>query len=351
MNLRKLTIFSLLLLVTVASCKKDDDPDYQAVPPRDRTEQQITDRDALLEYLDSHYFNASTFAAPGEHSISQLVITELPRDASGNYSEVPNPSENQLLSDSPFLETYSATYSGATYEYYILRLNTGGGESPHFTDKIRVSYSGRLMDETVFDSAVNPVDLELVDGNGFGVIEGWRRVFPKFKTAESFMVNGDNTIAYTNYGMGVMFLPSGLAYFNAPPTLTIPQYSNLIFRFELFQSEVTDHDRDGIPSYVEDLNNDTNVLNDDTDSDFIPNFADADDDNDGVLTINELEAITYTVDTNAGELEPVLGLGEYERSRSNSNGVLTIKTLKIVDFDSNNVPDYLQKSMATNYNE
>ena len=52
-----------------------------------------------------------------------------------------------------------------------------------------------------------------------------------------------------------------------------------------------------------------------------------------------------------GEQEPVLAAGEYERSRTVSNGIITIKTVKTVDSDTNGVADYLQSSITINYNQ
>ncbi len=343
MKIKYYVILSLVLITVFTSCKKDDDSDFVATPPRDRTAQQIVDKDSLLNYFETHYYNAFTFETPGDHTISELIISELPQDANGN--------DLQLLSTSELLETHIATFADVEYEYYILRLNTGGGKSPNFTDKVRVIYSGNLMDGLIFDSAVNPIDFQLVDFNGFGVIEGWRRVFPRFKAAESFVDAGDGTISYSNYGLGVMFLPSGLAYYNVTPSNDIPQYSNLIFKFQLFQTEVNDHDNDGIPSYLEDINNDVSIINDDTDGDLLPNFVDTDDDGDGIATIDELQAMTYTVDTNLGETEPELSSGEFERSRTLTAGIITINTVKIMDSNSNNIGDYLEISITINYNE
>jgi hypothetical protein len=133
-----------------------------------------------------------------------------------------------------------------------------------------------------------------------------------------------------------------LAYFSSAPS-GIPLYSNLIFKFELYQASPSDHDGDGIFSHLEDLDNNKNAYDDDTDDDNIPNFLDANDDNDTILTKNELVFKTYTVDTNQGEQEPVLAVNEFEISRSETAGIITIKTVVIVDTNNDDVPDYLDK--------
>ncbi|MEZ4802932.1 MAG: hypothetical protein R2797_09185 [Gelidibacter sp.] len=276
MNLRKITLFTLSLLALFSSCKKDDDSGTTFVE-RDRTEQQIIDGDSLIGYLETHYYNSSTFETPGNYHVSDIVITELPKDEAGNYLPMPDPDDNTLLIDA--VQTRTTTYLDAEYVYYFLKLNQGGGDIPHFTDSVLVNYSGMMQNDEIFDSTVNaetPLDL-------LNLIQGWRLVMPEFNDAVSYIENGDGTYSYDNYGLGVMFLPSGLAYFGSPP-LGVTSYANLVFKFELYQSEINDHDEDLIPSYLEDLDGDGSVFNDDTDGDDIPNFLDTDDDGDGVLT-------------------------------------------------------------------
>ena len=93
------------------------------------------------------------------------------------------------------------------------------------------------------------------------------------------------------------------------------------------------------------------IWNDDTDSNGVPNFLDPDDDGDRALTINEMTRQTYTVNTNAGETEPVLAANEFVRSRTNNGGIVTIKTLKYVDSDGNGVWDHLQKDVKKDYSK
>lgn len=264
MNLRKLTILTVCLVSVFTACKKDDDG-FVPVQERDRTEQQIADKDSLMTYLQTHYYNAALFATPGNHTISDLIISETQETG------------YVLLSD--VVETKTTVYKETDYEYYILNLNLGGGESPLYCNDVRVNYSGSLLENgEVFDSTVNPTEFDLLN-----LVQGWRLVIPDFKTAESFVENGDGTVSYNNYGLGVMFLPSGLAYYASPP-FGISAYSNLVFKFELYQTGENDHDLDLIKTQFEDLDNDMDPFNDDTDNDDVPNFLDLDDDGDGVLT-------------------------------------------------------------------
>ncbi|MGF1556929.1 FKBP-type peptidyl-prolyl cis-trans isomerase [Paucihalobacter sp.] len=277
---RIFTVLALAILVIGIGCSPDD-PDFVPVPERDRSEQQLTDNDSLIGYFETHYYNWGDLQGEGDLTIDDIVISELPKDEDGNYLALPDPDNNRMLMGN--VDAFTTTFRDIEYTYYILSLNQGGGEArPNFSDNVRVRYSGNLQNATVFDSSASPVVFDLTN-----VVPGWNRVMPKFNVASSFTINGDGTVQYFDYGVGVMFIPSGLAYFATPP-FGVPVYSNLIFKFELYQTEVLDHDNDGIPSYMEDLDGDFNLFNDDTDGDRIPNYLDPDDDGDGVPTRDEI---------------------------------------------------------------
>ena len=114
----------------------------------------------------------------------------------------------------------------------------------------------------------------------------------------------DGTISYDGYGVGVMFLPSGLGYF-ATYTGSIPSYSNLIFKFELMQTETMDHDFDNVPSYMEVVEVDYDLYSNDTDGDLVVDFIDFDDDGDGTATSEEVRVETFS-ETTRGALEATL---------------------------------------------
>ena len=302
-----------ILLITILllgfSCGDDDDNGIIEVPEADRTEQQVIDNDSLVSYLQSHYVDASLLSNNPTISFTEININQLPDDG-----ELPNPNQNSLLID--IVETLTTTYFDVEYEYYILKINQGGSEnSPNFSDKVRVSYEGTLMDDTVFDSSSTPVDFDLTS-----TIAGWGRVLPEFNIAEDFVINSDGTVTYNNPGIGIMFLPSGLGYYSAAAG-SVPVYSNLIFKFKVFQSELNDHDFDNVPSHLEDINGDYDLTNDNSDDDTFADFVDSDDDNDGTLTIDEdLEPDSdLTVDRD-GDGDPTNDIGDGDPTNDDTDG-------------------------------
>ena len=305
----KLYILLITILLLGFSCGDDDDDGIIEVPEADRTEQQVIDNDSLLSYLQSHYVDSSILLNNSTISFNEIEINQLPENG-----ELPNPDQNSLLVD--IVETLTTTYFDVEYEYYILKINQGGSEnSPNFSDKVRVSYEGTLMDDTVFDSSSTPVDFDLTS-----TIAGWGRVLPEFNIAEDFVINSDGTVTYNNPGIGIMFLPSGLGYYSAAAG-SVPVYSNLIFKFKVFQSELNDHDFDNVPSHLEDINGDYDLTNDNSDDDTFADFVDSDDDNDGTLTIDEdLEPDSdLTVDRD-GDGDPTNDIGDGDPTNDDTDG-------------------------------
>lgn len=348
MKIEKLGLVVLCTLLSFISCKKDDKADEPTpVELRDRTEQQKADNDSLVKYLNNHYYNSEVLAGLEDPSITDIVITKLEDGET-------LPDGHTILMDD--VETKDVVYADTDYQFYILRLNQGGGaESPTFADNVRVLYEGFKLDDEVFDSASTPVVFDLAPGTQNSVITGWGKVVPTFNVAESYVEVGDGTLDYTNTGLGVMFLPSGLCYFggNSAGLAYLP----LIFKFELLQAFENDHDGDGVPSYLEDLNGDgefivnyedlTDPNNDNTDGDNLPNYLDIDDDGDGILTINEVETKTYDNDgmgyATREEVES-LSLAPNEvliKIVKENNGTYTGNSVIFTDTDNDGTADYL----------
>ncbi|MDO5989784.1 hypothetical protein Q4Q39_20470 [Flavivirga amylovorans] len=340
MKLGKIALIALCSATCFLSCNKDDNNDTTIVVEiRDRDEQQEEDKALLLDYFATHYYNSSEFDALTNPTIDNLKITKLVEGTT-------TPADGTLLSESTILDTLEVNFADTNYEYYILRLKKGGGSlSPTFSDNVAMRYEGTTLSNDIFDSAVNPVNFDLTT-----LIPGWRKVIPEFNVAEGFVENGDGTVSFQNQGIGVMFLPSGLAYFNNA-VAGIPAYSPIIFKFGLLQMAQNDHDNDGIPSYLEDLNGDGEyTLNssadadardgDDTDGNGVPDYFDNDDDGDGIATINEIELKTYNRGTKKEIEDLVFEPGEVLIGiKEEGDGTFTGTTS--IDTDKDGIPDYL----------
>lgn len=96
----------------------------------------------------------------------------------------------------------------------------GRGPHPGFKNKVKVHYTGRLLDGTVFDSSVErgePIEFQL----------GMHQVIPGWDEGIALMSKGEK---------GILYLPSNLAY-GPRETGPIPAFSNLIFEVELVDFE------------------------------------------------------------------------------------------------------------------
>ena len=331
MNYKYSKIFLFLLVLAIFSCEEDEET-IISVPESDRTEQQVIDNDSLVGYLNTHYYNSSEVNDMTNPSINDLMFIELL-----DGEEVP--SDHSLLIDN--VEIKTTTHMDVEYMYYVLKIKQGEGEmSPEFTDDIKVNYWGALTDGTVFDQTTTPIVNDLST-----FIPGWHRVLPDFNTSDSFESNIDGSVSYSGYGMGAMFIPSGLGYFSTYQD-GIPTYSNLIFKFELMQTESNDHDSDNIPSYIEvSDSNQYDLYGFDTDEDSAPDFLDTDDDGDCTITADEILIETYSDTTLEGLKftldELVLLSNQFISSITSSSGTFNANLVTLVDSNDNGVPNYL----------
>jgi len=259
-------ILCLLVLVTFfASCSKSDS--VTAQPPIPYADQYPIDEAAIDNFLATHFVTVDA-----DYNTTFALIEE-------GGTETP-------IKDMPNLAYKMVNRNDLTYKLYYLVLNEGdsNGESPIKVDSAFVAYKGTLFDDTLFDTAAEPVWFNLDE-----VIPGWGEIIPEFKTGVS-VENPDGTVEYQNYGVGVMFLPSSFGYYNSSIGV-IPAYSPLIFNFKLFNQRHRDQDLDKVPSVYEYYDSEGNIL--DTDGDGVPDYLDVDDDGDGILTKEEIK-FTYT---------------------------------------------------------
>lgn len=286
MLLKSLKAFILLVLFSfiAVSCKDDDDA-ATVTPPNDRTEQYATDIEKIEEYLKSNYMTLD--------SDLNAVITEIP--TGGNQVSIWDQTDYPLKSitvknDTRLtIRTDGALVDPVEYKLYYILLNEGGGQNPLTIDSSFVDYRGWNLDNVEFDRTSTPVWTSYPITNVF--ISGFRQILPMMKTAESIVENTDGTINYINAGNCIVFIPSGLGYYNSPQGANLPAYSNIVFQINLKTLDQIDHDSDRILSYLELYGTETDYFMQDSDSDLIPDFLDTDDDGDGFLTKNEFKII------------------------------------------------------------
>jgi len=317
------------VLLTISSCKKEDDG-VVSFPLRDRAEEAQVANAEITTYLETHFYNYEEFANPDADFDYRIKFDTIAGD---NASKAPlmDQVSSKIVTD--------REEENITYTLYYLSVIEGEGKQVNFPDIVTLSYEGRLLsNNSLFDSSVNPVRFDLTQ-----VINGFQDGLKEFKTATNIIENEDGTVTYENYGVGAVFIPSGIGYFSNSPSFALPAYSQLIFTFQVYATQNGDQDDDGVPSIFEDLNNNDLEEDDDTDGDFVPNYADNDDDNDGRLTKNEIETNEYML--NEGDPEPTLAENEVEVDRvyDAENNTTVISTVVFTDVDNDGVPNYLDK--------
>ncbi|NCT17764.1 MAG: hypothetical protein COZ75_06755 [Flavobacteriaceae bacterium CG_4_8_14_3_um_filter_34_10] len=272
----KVLFFILLIMVTFSSCKKNEDDGIIIVPERDRVEEALVAKLEIEAFLQTHFYNYEEFQNPPAGFNFKIVFDTI---AGVNANKIP------LIEQVTSKTVVDRVKTDLTYTLYFLNVIQGEGDTPIFADAALLSFKGQLLNQTAFDASDAPIRLDLTQ-----VLTGFQEAIVEFNTSTGFVENPDGTITFENYGVGAVFIPSGLGYWlSPPPGSPIPVYSQLIFTFQVYDvTKDIDHDLDGIPSFMEDLNGNSILNDDDTDADGIPNYLDTDDDGDGVLTIDEI---------------------------------------------------------------
>lgn len=289
-------IWGLFLLLFILSCSKDDSGNFIAIPPRSLAEVEAEDAAAIIEYLQTHFYNYEDFQNPPADFDFKIVLDTIAGDNAGKIPLIDQVSSETrtVLSGEFFLDADETV----EHTFYYLEARAGVGANPTVADSVYVRYRGTLLNGMTFDASDNvPVwfDLAQIQGPQQGA-RGFGEAMPNFKIGGDVIDNGDGTFTVDGYGVGLMFMPSGLGFFNVPSG-AVPAYSPLIFEVDLFTLNETDHDNDGIPSILEDVDGDGYLYNDNTDEEAeraggllvrFADFLDTDDDQDGTPTREEI---------------------------------------------------------------
>ena len=281
----------IALLAILSSCSSDDSSDVIVVPPRPLAEVEAENDADIREYLQTHYYNYEEFESPPADFNFKIVLDTITGDTKDKIPLIDQVSTMTIAVSS---ETFNLDEDVTVdHTLYYLAAREGIGESPTVGDSTLVAYEGQLLSGEIFDSNITYTWQYLPF-----FIRGYAAGVSQFKVGGEVISNIDGTVDITGSGIGLMFIPSGLAYFDNPPLGSgIFSYDILVFQVDtgLF-IESTDYDNDGIPSFMEDLNNNGNLSDDNTDESvelssgfgFIPDHLDIDDDQDGILTRDEI---------------------------------------------------------------
>ncbi|MGB0837957.1 MAG: FKBP-type peptidyl-prolyl cis-trans isomerase [Flavobacteriaceae bacterium] len=248
--LNKFVFIGMLGLIAIG-CNNDEEDVHDPV------EQAIIDDEAIVSYLQSHYYDDS------EMEIDSIT--------DGQTS----------LYDDPRMIVDNVNQNDIDYKLYVLQLEAGGDDtlaespetgeniSPSTVDSVFTKYTGFLMSTGYeFDSNDN-IWFRLDE-----VVKGWAYGYTHFTSGFNTSVV-DQPLSFEKTGHGYLFIPSGLGYGNNFVN-SIPENANLAFEIELKLAFWRDHDGDGTLSKDEDVNGDRDLTDDDTDGDGIPDYVDPD---------------------------------------------------------------------------
>ena len=340
-----------LLIITffTITCSNDDDVSvFRAFELRDRGEQAIADDELIRDYLRTHFYNYEEFQNPPADFDFKIRFGLI---------------EGENADKTPLIEqvidtTYNRFETNNTL--YKLTARAGQGDMPQstFVDSVFMNLRGVNLSGGTFENIENPIWFDLVE-----TVDGFMQGLSNVRGGTGFTRNDDGTISFNNdYEIGAIFVPSGLGFFGMPPSDDIPIYSTLVFTYDVFDVEISDHDNDGIITVLEDINNNGFIRDDtdNTDDDNLFNFADVDDDDDGVLTELEIVFVTETVTNQDGKIEEIEvfdsfldtdgdGISDHLDDDDDNDGRSTANEITIngagitifPDTDEDGIPDYL----------
>jgi hypothetical protein len=283
----KLIISAVLIALTGLSskCKKTQEEEEFVV--RDRKEQYQKEKDSILHFIQSH-----TYIVDAYNNIYIEPITHA--------------GQRSIYDDALLVQMQDTAVEDLIYDVYFLRVHEGTQDSITTADGILLAFEIQDFELNVINrkTELYPHWTNVWLPNlGIGAL-GLRKVLPEFK-AGIYTANNDGTVYFSEYGVGAVFLPSGLANYQFAVTSpggefsNLPPYSPVIVKFKTLAVN-TDFDQDNVPNILEDLNGNGDPTDDNTDKELeeennlpeFPNYRDADDDGDGLPTKTKIPTAT-----------------------------------------------------------
>ena len=130
----------------------------------------------------------------------------------GDTPCIPKTVQSEEASIQSFASNHGMTVTRHSSGIYYQVMNPGTGATPTATSRVSVTYTGKLLDETVFDQKTTPTGLYPLSG----FITGWQLGLP--------LISNGGTIR--------LLIPSSLAY-GCTATGPIPANSVLYFEIQI----------------------------------------------------------------------------------------------------------------------
>lgn len=337
-------LLAVFFILNFVSCNNDDDSSStDPATTEERIAQSAIDDEVIKEFLSSHSYNSEFFETPSTSDTlktdQDIVFTKI-ADGEDDSNSLLNLLDNGNTDDElknvlkSFTVVTLENEEEITREMYVLFVRQGSvnGKSITEVDRALSTHKQKIILSNTNDSGISTELFETSRDsvsiptwiNNSGRLIGEALVFSQFRTASPMVENDLCTIAGINdlngtavvngdFGIGVAFVPSGLALFDAEIFVNdgidddgdgesddieeedSEAFRNLVYTFSAYNSIDTDLDGDGIPSSQEG-GLDGNFFTNDTDDDGLPNFIDSDDDGDGILTFFEIQIDDFDAD-------------------------------------------------------
>ncbi|MDX1364778.1 FKBP-type peptidyl-prolyl cis-trans isomerase [Arenibacter latericius] len=235
------------IFVAIWSCKKDDSPSVEVVPPRLLSEVSVENDATIREFLENHFYNYEEFANPGPDFDYRIVIDSIAGDNADKTPLSEQVLEKVVKVSSSDLNLPSEEVDVEHTLYYLIA-REGIGNQATVKDSVYLNYKGSRLNGTVFDSRFgSPTWFDLpgsISMQSAPSVTGFREGVAQFKAGGEITENGDGTFDVEGSGVGLIIMPSGLAYFQS--SSVGEAYAPLLFEINLLVAKTKEDEDDNI---------------------------------------------------------------------------------------------------------